>query len=60
MNHKTDTFNRNSKLKSQNQSLDSYFSDYFMSKNNLVKEDKKISKASFVVEWQMNNDKHDF
>lgn len=59
MNHKKNTLKEISNLMIQNQSFEGYFSNYFMSKNNLVTVNKNYSEALFVVEWQMENDKQD-
>jgi hypothetical protein len=60
MKHKTDSYKEITNLGFQNQSFESYFSDYFMSKNNPVAINKQSSEIPFVVEWQMENDKLDF
>lgn len=59
MNHKKNTLKEISNLMIQNQSFEGYFSNYFMSKNNLVTVNKNYSEVPFVVEWQMENDKQD-
>ena len=57
MNHKKNTLKEISNLMIQNQSFEGYFSNYFMSKNNLVTVNKNYSEVPFVVEWQMEKDK---
>ncbi len=59
MKHKADTFEGISNSMKQNQTFESYFSNYFMSKNNIITVNKKYTEAPFVVEWQMENEKHD-
>lgn len=59
MNHKKNTLKEISNLMIQNQSFEGYFSNYFMSKNNLVTVNKNYCEVPFVVEWQMENDKQD-
>ena len=59
MKHKTDSFKEITNLMIQNQSFESYFSNYFMSKNNPVAVNENSSQIPFVVEWQMDNDKQD-
>ena len=59
MKHKKNTLKDISKLMSQNKSFEGYFSNYFMSKNNLVSVNKNYSEAPFIVEWQMEKEKQD-
>jgi hypothetical protein len=57
MKHEIDSFKEITNLRFQNQSFESYFSDYFMSKNNPVAIKNNSSQIPFVVEWQMENKK---
>lgn len=59
MNRKKNTLKEISSLMVKNQSFESYFSNYFMSKNNIVTVNKNYNESPFVVEWQMENDKQD-
>lgn len=59
MNNKKNTLKEISNLMIQNQSFEGYFSNYFMSKNNLVTVNKNYSEAPFIVEWQMEKEKQD-
>ena len=59
MKNRTNSFREITNLMSKNESYESYFSNYFMSKNNMITVNKKYTEAPFVVEWQMENEKHD-
>lgn len=59
MKHKKLTNREIANLMSQNQSFENYFSNYYMSKNNIAIVDKNHNELHFVVDWQMENNSQD-
>ena len=60
MKHKPESYQEIANLMGQNLSFENYFSDDAISKIKNASGNEICSKASFVVEWQMEDDKEDF